>query len=177
MAILDSQGRLFGRLSLIDLGAGVILVAAIAGIFLSPKLSTSVAQVSGDRQALQVEVMVRGLTVADPAALYAGIKKEAKTNLIIRNQPYGSIDVVNIQPLPRTVPVPQPDGSVKALPDPRPEAVYTSDTLITLAGDALTTKDGYVLGNVKLKIGTPIELEGQDYRFGGSVIGLRPVQP
>ncbi len=177
MAILDSQGRLFGRVSLIDLGAGIILVAAIAGIFLSPTLTTSVAQVSGQRQSLQVDVMIRGLTARNPTALFADIEKEAKTNLIIRNQPYGQIDLVSIQPLPRTVLVPQPDGGVKALPDPRPEQSYTSDTIITLAGQAQPTPDGFVFGNVKLKVGTPIELEGKNYRFGGSVIDIRPVQP
>lgn len=40
--------------------------------------------------------------------------------MIIRNQPYGQIEIKSIQQLPRTVNVFQPDGSVKELPDPKP---------------------------------------------------------
>jgi hypothetical protein len=45
--------------------------------------------------------------------------------------------------------------------------------LITLAGQATLTKDGPVLGNSKIKIGTPVELEGSNYNFNASVIDVR----
>ncbi|MFM6063648.1 MAG: DUF4330 domain-containing protein [Microcystis panniformis] len=35
------------------------------------------------------------------------------------------------------------------------------------------TKDGIVLGNNKIKIGTPLELEGFNYNFNASIIDIR----
>jgi hypothetical protein len=62
---------------------------------------------------------------------------------------------------------------VKSLPDPRPELNYTIDMLITLIGDALITDNGPVFGNSKVKVGTPIELEGELYNFNTSTVGIR----
>lgn len=173
MAFLDSQGRLFGKVSLLDLGAGGIILAAVSSLFLAPSLTGSVAQVGAKKQALEVEVLIKGFSAADASGLMADIRREGQSSIIIRNQPYGQVKVLSAQLLPRTIPTPQPDGSLKAQPDPRPEAKLTSDALLTLTGDATKTTDGYVFGNSKVKVGTPIELEGQSYRFGGSVIGLR----
>ena len=36
MAIIDSQGRLFGKLSILDIGSALIILLVIAGIFLFP---------------------------------------------------------------------------------------------------------------------------------------------
>jgi hypothetical protein len=45
--------------------------------------------------------------------------------------------------------------------------------LMTLSGQATLTKDGAVLGNSKIKIGTPVQLDGMDYNFNASVIDVR----
>ncbi|MGL5795378.1 MAG: DUF4330 domain-containing protein, partial [Waterburya sp.] len=76
--------------------------------------------------------------------------------------------------LPRTTAVPQPDGTVKALPDPRPEIVSIQDLLITIGGKAAVTDTGVVLdGSKKIKIGSLIQLQGNFYDFNGSVIGIK----
>ncbi|MEM8603064.1 MAG: DUF4330 domain-containing protein [Cyanobacteria bacterium P01_H01_bin.121] len=173
MNILDAQGRLFGRVSVLDLGAVLIVVLVIVGIFFAPGTTGSVAQVGVDTQPVEVDVMVRGLTVSEPEALRQALETEGSTSVVIRNQPYGQVDVLNVQETPRSVAVPQPDGSVIALPDPRPELAYTTDLLITLGGDAQITENGPVLGNSKLKIGIPVELEGDSYNFNASVVGVR----
>jgi len=69
--------------------------------------------------------------------------------------------------------LPQPDGGVKAFSDPRPEMGYSADMLMTLGGNAQITDDGPVLGNNKVKIGTPIEVEGLTYRFNASIVEVR----
>lgn len=173
MAILDSQGRLFGKVSLLDIGAGLIILLAIAGIFLFPGSSGSVAQLGTVTKPVEVDLMVRGLTVADPQGLMDSIREEGATNVIIRNQPYGRVDVKEVKPLPRSTAVPQPDGSVKSLPDPRPELDFTTDMMVTLADDAQITDGGPVFGNTKMKIGTQVEVEGLIYRFNTTVVGVR----
>ncbi|PSB09444.1 pyruvate/2-oxoglutarate dehydrogenase complex,dihydrolipoamide dehydrogenase (E3) component [filamentous cyanobacterium CCP1] len=173
MAILDSKGRLFGKISILDIGAALIILMVVAGIFLFPGTSGSVAQVGSATKPIEVDVMVRGLTVRDPQALLRNLQEEEKTRIIIRNQPYGEVDVLSVQSLPRSVAVPQPDGTVISRPDPRPELDYTIDMLVTLGGNAQILEDGPVLGNTKIKVGTPMELEGQTYRFNAPVVGVR----
>ena len=174
MAILDSQGRLFGKLSVLDIGAGLVIAMVLGGIFLFPGATgNSVAQVGAKTTPVEVDLIVRGLSVADPEALLETFRTEKKTDIIIRNQPSGTVDVLNIERSPRTIVVPQPDGTAKALPDPRPEAALSTNMRLTLGGDAQINDGEVVLGNSKLKVGTPIELEGSTYNFKGSVIGVK----
>ena len=113
MKILDSQGRLFGKLSILDLGAALVILLVLVGIFFFPGTSGSVAQVGVTTKPVEVDLVVRGLNVRDPQQLFdEGFKKGGKTNVIIRNEPHGQIDIKSIQQLPRTLLVPQPDGSL-----------------------------------------------------------------
>jgi hypothetical protein len=174
MAILDSKGRLFGKVSLLDLGAALVILLVIVGIFFFPGTSGSVAQLS-DKKPLEVDVLVRGLSVGNPPALISQFKTQKKTNIIIRNEPYGQVDIKAVKELPRTILVPQPNGTIKEIPDPRANS-FSTDMLMTLGGQATMTKDGPVLGNSKIKIGTPVQLEGMNYSFNVSVIDVRVKQ-
>ncbi|MBD1914142.1 MULTISPECIES: DUF4330 domain-containing protein [unclassified Leptolyngbya] len=174
MAILDSKGRLFGKINILDLAAGVVMLMVVAGIFLFPGGSgSSVAQIGATSKPVEVDCIVRGLTASNPQQLLTDVGQSETVNVIIRNQPYGQLSVVGVKSLPRTVAVPQPDGGVKAENDPRPELEYTVDMLITLGGNAQITDDGPVLGNNKVKVGTPLELEGETFRFNAPVVGVR----
>lgn len=166
MAIVDSQGRLFGKVSILDLGAGLVILLVIIGVLIPG--TTGVAQLGSTTKPVEVDVVIRSVGATNL------LKSGDKTNIIIRNQPYGEVKIKNVRELPRNVPVPQPDGAIKALPDPRPEAGLTRDYLVTVAGTARITKDGPVLGNNKIKIGTKIELEGFTYDFADlNVIDVR----
>ena len=176
MAILDAKGRLFGKVSLLDIGAALIVLMVIVGVFFVPGTGGSVANVGSATQPIEVDVMVRGLTVSDPEALFQTLTDSETTSIVIRNQPAGNVQVKEVTRLPRSQAVPQPDGSVKSFPDPRPELNYTIDLLVTLADDAVMTDNGPVFGNSKVKIGTQIELEGEFYDFNTSVVGVRVVE-
>ncbi|NEO46893.1 MAG: DUF4330 domain-containing protein [Moorea sp. SIO4A3] len=171
MAILDSKGRLFGKVSIIDFGAALVILLVVVGIFFFPGDSGSVAQLNSTKP-VEVDIIVRGLSLLEPDVLVNQLEETKKTNIVIRKQPYGQVDVKSVKILRRSVLVPQPDGSIKELPDPRP-SFYGINMLLTLGGKATITKDGVVLGNSKIKIGTPVELEGRDYNFNASVINVR----
>jgi hypothetical protein len=173
MAILDSKGRLFGKINLLDLAAALVILLVLFGIFIFPGTSGSVAQVGAKTAPIEVDLVVRGLNVRDPKQLFEnGLKKGGKTNVIIRNQPYGEIEIKSIQQLPRTINIPQPDGSVKELADPKTNN-FSTDLILTLNGKAQVTESGPVLGNSKVKIGMPFELEGFNYNFNATVIDVR----
>jgi hypothetical protein len=170
MAILDSKGRLFGKFSLLDIGAVLVILLALLGIILPG--TSGVAQVGATMKPVEFDIFVRGLDLQNPKAPdpQAPMKVGDKVSLVIRNQPFGDVAVKNIMKMPRTVTVPQPDGSVKALPDPRPEASFNADFLVTLTGDARMTPNGPVLGGNKIKAGTKIEIEGPDYNYPDLVV-------
>lgn len=171
MKLIDRQGRLFGKISILDIGAILVILLVVGGIFFLPGNSGSVAQVGVTTKPVQLDILVRGLGARDPQKVIQDMKKNQKTKIVIRNQPYGEINIQNIQQLERRVAVSQPDGSVKALPDPTNE--FSTNMLITVAGEANITDSGAVLGNSKLKIGTPVELEGKIYNFNASVVDVR----
>ena len=174
MKIIDAQGRLFGKVSILDLGAAGVILIAIAGIFFSPGTPVTQGIAQSKLQPIEVEVMVRGLSVGDFDGLLEEFQNNQEVSIVIRNQPAGEVKILATKPLPRTTPVPQPDGTVKALPDPRPEVTLIKDMIMTLGGDAQVTKDGVVLeGARKIKIGTPIRLEGSTYDFNGTIITVR----
>jgi hypothetical protein len=174
MAILDSKGRLFGKVSILDAGAVLVILLVIVGIFFFPGTSGSVAQLS-DKKPIEVDVLVRGLSVGKPEAFLNQLEAQKKTNIIIRNEPYGQVDIKKVEQLKRTILVPLPNGTVNEIDDPREKSSYSTDMLMTLAGQATITKDGPVLGNSKIKIGTPVQLEGRNYSFNVSVIDVREV--
>jgi hypothetical protein len=176
MKLLDSKGRLFGKVSILDIGAALIILMVLVGIFFYPGTSGSVAQVGATTQPVEVDVMVRGLTSSNPDKLFETISNSETANIIIRNQPYGQVEIKEVKRLPRSTAVPQPDGTVKAFPDPRPELDYTIDMLITLADDAQITENGPVFGNSKVKVGTQIEIEGDLYDFYTSTVDVRVLE-
>ena len=176
MALLDSKGRLFGKVSILDLGALLIILGVIFGIFFLPGRSGSVAQIGSAMEAVEVEVLVRGLSVKSPEAFVTEFQASETTSIVIRNQPFANVGIKSIELLPRTTPVPQPDGTVLPLNDPRPEVQNIGDFRIVLTSEAQRTDNGYVFGNNKVKIGHTLRLEGFNYDFNGSVIDIRAVE-
>lgn len=166
----DSPSRSW---SLVDLGAAAAVLLAAVGVIWSPKLSNAVARATGDVQTLTVTVDVRGEPVADPAALMASAEKEGKVKFVIRNQPHGSVRIVRIIPLQRRLSILTPDGRVVSAPDPNQKSFSTFDGRYVLSGEGRKAEGGVVLGNTTLKIGAPVELEGNNYRFNGTVTDLR----
>ncbi|MGF1489583.1 MAG: DUF4330 domain-containing protein [Prochloraceae cyanobacterium] len=173
MKILDDRGRLFGKLSILDLGAGLVILIVIIGIFFYPGSSGSIAQINTQTKQVEVDILVRGLGLSDPESFAQHFKTNNKASIIVRNQPAGEVDVILAEILPRTAIVPQPDGSVKALPNPRPELNLIKDAVLTVKGEGQITSDGAVLGSQKIKIGSQIEVDSLDYYFRGNVTGVR----
>ena len=47
------------------------------------------------------------------------------------------------------------------------------DAIITISDTAKITKDGAVVGGNKIKMGLPVTLEGQKYKFNGTISDVR----
>ena len=161
------------RFSLVDAGAAAAVLLAAAGVIWSPKLSGAVARATGGLVPVTVMVDVRGVPVADPAALINAAREGGKVAIVIRNQPHGSVPVEQVIPLQRRLAAVLPDGKVVSAPDPNQDQFPSLDARFVLRGEGRKGADGVAFGNQNLKIGAPIELEGTDFRVTGSVTGLK----
>jgi hypothetical protein len=161
------------RFSLVDAGAAAAVLLAAAGVIWSPKLSGAVARATGGLVPVTVMVDVRGVPVADPAALINAAREGGKVAIVIRNQPHGSVPVEQVIRLQRRLAAVLPDGKVVSAPDPNQDQFPSLDARFVLRGEGRKGADGVVFGNQNLKIGAPIELEGTDFRVTGSVTGLK----
>lgn len=159
--------------SLVDLGAAAAIVLAAAGVIWSPKLSSTVARATGGLQPITVYVDVRGVPAANPASLVKAAEQAGKVSIVIRNQPHGSVVLKQVIPLQRKLTAVQPNGTVVTAADPNQLALPTLDARFVLSGQGRKAGGGVVFGNQNLKIGAPIELEGETFRVLGSVTGLQ----
>ena len=169
MALRD---RLRG-VSVLDVTAGLIGLMAVGGVLWSPKLSNTFAKANGSVKTVQIMVDVRRVSAADPDALVQEALSSGRASIIIRNQPSGSVKLIRVDDINRVLAAVQPDGSVVTAPDPNRATVGTLNARFVLQGDATVSKSGVVLAGTKLKVGTPVELEGALYRLNGTVSGVK----
>ncbi|WP_330202514.1 DUF4330 domain-containing protein [Cyanobacterium sp. Dongsha4] len=175
MKIIDSKGRLFGKINILDLGAIAVIVLVLIGIFIVPGPKGSIAQVGSGGDTIELNLLVRGLSVKNPQE-FLGSLENSSVKIIVRNEPAGSLNIESVEELPNYVVATQPDGSVKSLPDPRPIVALSTDMILYMNGKGSMTNDGAILANQKVKIGTVLELDGSNYNFRGSVIDVRKKQ-
>lgn len=173
MKIIDSKGRLFGKINILDLGAIAVIVLVLIGIFIIPGPKGSIAQVGSNAEdTIEVNLLVRGLSVKNPQEFLPSLENTT-VKIIVRNEPAGKLNIESVEELPSYVIAPQPDGSVKSVLDPRPIVTLSTDMIMYMNGKGTMTDDGAILGNQKVKIGTVLELDGSNYNFRGSVIDVR----
>ena len=157
----------------IDAVAGVVALAALAGVIWSPKLSNAVAKATGAVKPVQVSVDVRHLVSADPEQLLKAAREEAALNIVIRNQPAGRVTLVSVDDLTNPLTAVQPDGSVVIADAPR--SLLPRHARFVMEAQAEIQPSGVVIGGTKLKVGVPVELEGRFYRLNGVVSGVTPL--
>ena len=162
----------FRSLSVIDAAAVAVAVAAVAGVLWSPKLSNAVAKATGSVKPVLVSVDVRNSSAADPNGLIKQALDRGRTNLVIRNQPAGSAELIRVDDISRKLVAVQPDGRVVSAVDPNRRVQGILDARFVLRSDASVTASGVVMAGTKLKVGTPVELDGPLYRLNGIVSGI-----
>lgn len=162
----------FRSLSVVDAAAALVAVAATAGVLWSPKLSNAIAKATGSVKPVLVSVDVRNTSVANPQQLIKQALDRGQTNLVIRNQPAGRADLIRVVDIGRKLVAVQPDGRVVSADDPNRQSQGILDARFVLRSDATITPSGVVMAGTKLKVGTPVELDGRLYRLNGIVSGI-----
>ena len=155
------------KFSVIDL----IIIIGIAAALLVGLFTAKNYRQTADKQIeatspISFQVFLRGVTVTGDDF---PIKVEDKTFITIRNVPYTELTVTGVSSQPRKAFAPNSKSIV--VNDPSQPDLY--DAVVTINDIAKITKDGAVVGGNKIKIGLPVTLEGEVYRFNGIISDVR----
>lgn len=169
MPMIDSRGKLFGAVNLLDALIVAAVLVGVIGVATVKSGHSSVNAIVEKEGPAEVDLMIRA-TIKDLSMFKAG----EKAHLTIRNQPYDKVEIVKVEAKRQQVWMPTNDGqSVRVVADPANP--YASEVILTLRDTGMQTADGIVWGGQKLKLGVPIDVEGFKYRLRGSVIDVRMV--
>ena len=143
-----------------------VVIALLVGLFTVKHFrQTADKQIEATSQ-ITFQVFLRGVTVTGEEF---PIKPNEKTFITIRNVPYTELSVTNVNCQPRKTF--SPSISNVLVPDPAQPSIF--DAVITITDVAKITKDGAVVGGNKIKMGLPVTLEGNKYRFNGTISDVR----
>ena len=153
----------FGIVDLIII-IGVIIALSV-GIYTAKHFRQTADKQIEATSDITFQVFLRGVTVTGEEF---PIKPDGKTFITIRNVPYTELSVIDVKSEPRKTFAP---GAKSVVNDPAQPAMF--DAVVTIKDVAKITKDGAVVGGNKIKMGLPVVLEGDSYKFGGTISDVR----
>ncbi len=114
---------------------------------------------------INFEVFFRGITISDSQAPF---KTGDDAFITIRNVPYTKLKIVAMDGRPKMVllPADNKQGYVVAEDVSLPNMF---DFIVKLEDTAKKTPDGYVAGGNKIKMGIPVVIEGEKYKYTGVI--------
>ena len=158
------------QFTLLDGLAALAALMALGGAIWSPKLANGLARATGSMETVELAVDVRHLYLDQPETFFETARNEGSVSLVIRNQPAGRLQLLDVEDITRPLLDLLPDGTIVEASDPT--AGRPIHARFQLQAEAETSSSGVVVAGTKLKIGTPVELEGRLYRVSGVVSGL-----
>lgn len=163
--------NLLGKFNLVDIIIVLgVIVALIIGVATTKHFRQTADKQIEATSPITFQVFLRGVTVTGEEF---PIKPDDKTFITIRNVPYTELNVLNVSSEPRKAAV----ASFKTkepyafINDPAQPALF--DAVVTITDTAKITKDGAVVGGNKIKMGLPVTLEGNNYKFNGTISDVR----
>ncbi len=165
--------NLFGKLNIVDLIIilGVIIALLVGYATMKHFRQTADKQIEATSD-ITFQVFLRGVTVTGEEF---PVKINDKTFITIRNVPYTELKVLDVTSTPRqtAISTAKSDKQYILVNDPSQPAIF--DAIITISDTAKITKDGAVVGGNKIKMGLPVTLEGENYKFNGTISDVRVI--
>ncbi len=143
-----------------------VIAALIVGVYTAKHFRQTADKQIEATSPITFQVFLRGVTVTGEEF---PVKSEDKTFITIRNVPYTELNVIDVKSEPRQTFAPMAKNVL--VPDPAQPSIY--DAVITITDTAKITKDGAVVGGNKIKMGLPVTLEGERYKFNGTISDVR----
>ena len=165
--------KIFEKLNIIDviIILGVIIALFVGTFTIKHFRQTADKQIEATSQ-ISFQVFLRGVTVTGEEF---PIKAGEKTFITIRNVPYTELNVNGVVYSPRQTAIAsaKTEKQYVLINDPAQQAVF--DAIVSVTDTAKITKDGAVVGGNKIKMGLPVTLEGNNYKFNGTISDVRVV--
>ena len=163
--------NLFAKLNIVDIIIIIGVICALGvGLFTMKHFRQTADKQIEATSPISFQVFLRGVTVKGEEF---PIKAGDKTFITIRNVPYTELSVNGVVYTPRQTAVPSAKSEKQyvLVVDPAQPAVF--DAVVSVTDIAKITKDGAVVGGNKIKMGLPVTLEGENYKFGGTISDVR----
>lgn len=155
----------------INWGAIALILGTLAYLFFWPgPEGLPVVKAGIPAQTINIEATVTGIKDLDAQTRF---QKGSKVTVIIDNAPPQPMSVQTTSLLPNTIVGTQPDGTVKAQPDPRPEMQFSKNLLITLEGSGYANNKGTFLGTKRTRIGSAIRILAPNFETQASVVNVK----
>ena len=154
------------KINLIDLSLLLTILLSISGFILAKAEKVQLNKAFEGQENISIEVLIPDVYSKENNYFKTG----DKCGITIRNRPYTKLLVTMVESKPKQVLIPSFNGSYKTINDPT--KVEIKDYFVTLTDLAFKTKEGYVIGGIKIKSGNPVELEGFNYRLNGKIISI-----
>ena len=163
--------NIFGKFNIVDIIIVLgVIVALIIGIATTKHFRQTADKQIEATSPITFQVFLRGVTVTGQEF---PVKSGDNTFITIRNVPYTELSVIDVKSEPRKTfaPVSKGKDAIFLVPDPAQPAIF--DAVVTITDTAKITKDGAVVGGNKIKMGLPVTLEGNNYKFNGTISDVR----
>lgn len=148
-----------------------ILLIITASVFIAKNKKFSNLPV--EKEAIvQFDVFFRGVTISDNISPF---KAGEEAFITIRNVPYTKLKIVAMDVRPRmTVLSANNEKGYVIVEDISMPNMY--DFIVKLEDKAKKTSDGYVAGGNKIKMGIPVVIEGQKYKYTGTISNVQEIK-
>ncbi len=155
------------KLPFVNLIAIIITSTALISVIVRPRLINDIPSISGPHIDLVINVDVRGTPIVSQSMFIQKAMKNKEVSVLVRNQHAGRLNLVHIHRIYNN-------------PNPNHRSQYPSaldyevlNIRFTLQGKAYRSQQGLVIAGKNIKIGSPIVIEGDLFRFNGIVTDLK----
>ncbi|MGI6605063.1 MAG: DUF4330 domain-containing protein [Firmicutes bacterium] len=160
MPLIDKQGRLFGRVNIIDLAVLVLVLAVAARLGLRSRMLTAVNP--STTSPVEVVILVEDVRQATADAMQEGENVlNTKSNAVL-----GKLAAKDVRPAAKEVET--ADGRLV-----RAESSFRKDVYVTIRGQGQVTPNVILLGGYEMRVGASVAIKGLKFSVNGTVMSVQ----
>ncbi|MGE5484557.1 MAG: DUF4330 domain-containing protein [Ignavibacteriales bacterium] len=161
MRLIDSRGRILGKVNIIDLLIVVMVLTALYGFWHARSASTGLAALRGGTREIEATFVVSNVRPATSSVIKVGDKvNDSKTNTYL-----GEVTAVRVEPA--EIAVTGPDGRIY-----ESRSATRQDVWVTIRGQGRVSPNAITLGSNEIRIGTQISLKTNIYAVQSTVMEI-----
>ena len=145
----------------------IITLTVVGGLAVFKKKSFSNLPIEKEA-IIHFDVFFRGITLT---AMTEPFQKGDNAFITIRNVPYTKLKIVDAIGQPRMIALPSNNKEGFIIKE---DVSFPNlyDIVVRLEDKAKKTPDGYVAGGNKIKMGIPVVIEGETYKYTGTISNI-----